>query len=314
MKKILVCGSYAYDTIMNFNDKFKHHIIQDKIHMLNISFLVPTMRKEYGGCAGNITYNLNLLSANVLPVATVGDDFTNYNIWLKKYNINTKYIKTISNSYTGQAFITTDIDNNQITAFHPGAMNYAEKNTITNITADIAIIAPDGKIGMLEHAKDLYNNNVPFIFDPGQGITMFNKKELLLFIQQATWLILNDYEAEMLVKITQTSIEKIAKQLTAVIITKGAKGSVLILTDKTIKIKAVAVKNIIDPTGCGDSYRAGILFGLVNNLSWQQTTNLASLIASIKITHHGTQNHTFSLSSIKDIYLQTFNEPLNISA
>lgn len=306
MKKILVCGSYAYDSIMNFHDKFKNHILPDKVHMLNVAFLVPTMRREFGGCSGNIAYNLNLLGADVIPMATVGLDFAPYLDWLKQCNINTDFVKIIDNQYTGQAFITTDEDNNQITIFHPGAMGESHTNNIIDAKPDIGIISPDGKFGMIKHAIDFANNNVPFIFDPGQGMPMFDKSELLAFIQQATWITVNDYEGEMLSRKTKLSIAEIAEQVEALIITKGADGSEIHTNNNVIKIRAVKAEIIKDPTGCGDGYRAGILFGLTNNLDWKTTGQLANLIGSIKVANSGTQNHIFNLDDIKALYLSEF--------
>jgi adenosine kinase len=295
--KIAICGSYAFDSIMNFHDKFKNHILPDKTHMLNVAFLVPTMRREFGGCAGNIAYNANLLGLDITPVATVGSDFTPYMEWLKKCNIDTSFIKIIENQYTGQAFITTDEDDNQITAFHPGAMGEAHTQDVMDTGCGLGIVSPDGKFGMIKHAKDFADNNIPFIFDPGQGLPMFDKGELLTFIDQATWICVNDYEAEMLSRTTSLTISEIASKVEAMIITKGSKGCEIITAKKTISIAGEKAELVADPTGCGDSFRAGVLYGIIHNWDWEQTAQLANSIGAIKVAHQGTQNHT--LDSIK---------------
>ncbi len=311
MKKTLVCGSYAFDSIMLFKDSFKKHILPDKLHILNVCFYVPSMRKEFGGCAGNISYNLHLLGDNVYPMATVGGDFNLYRNKIKKLKINDKYIKEIAKHYTAQAFITTDIDGNQITSFHPGAMEHAHLNNIIelNIDADIAIIAPDSKRAMIEHARALFELNIPFIFDPGQGLPMFNKGELLSFIDQATWIVLNDYELELLKENSRLSVTEIAKQVQALIVTKGANGCDIYLQNEVLNIEGIKA-NAIDPTGCGDAYRAGIIFGIKNKLNWQTTARLANLIGAIKVEVKGTQNHSFSLTSIQELYYQKYNTKL----
>ena len=298
MKKIAICGSHAFDTIMNFHDKFKNHILPDKTHMLNVAFLVPEMRREFGGCAGNIAYNANLLGLDIIPVATVGSDFAPYMDWLKKCNINTDFIKVIDDQYTGQAFITTDNDGNQITAFHPGSMGESHTQNILDTGCDLGIVSPDGKFGMIKHAKDFADNQIPFIFDPGQGLPMFDKNELLAFIKQATWICVNDYEAEMLSRTTGLSLSEIAEQVSAFIITKGAAGCEILSKDGRVVVAGVKPQSVIDPTGCGDSFRAGILYGIVNNWSLSKSADLANKIGSIKVANQGTQNH--SLNGILD--------------
>ena len=311
-KTVLVCGSYAFDNIMLFQDSFKNHILPDKIHMLNVSFYVPSMRKEFGGCAGNITYNLHLLGQNPLPMATVGWDFVPYQEKLNSLNINTKYIKTIANVCTAQAFITTDIDDNQITAFHPGAMDNSQLNDISKLkpSVDLAIISPDGKVGMLEHARHLFAMSVPFIFDPGQGLPMFSKSELLTFIKQARWITLNDYELALLVDKTKLSVADISSQVEALVVTKGAKGADIYVDNKILQTPALETEKTLDPTGCGDAYRAGFIFGITQGLDWQKTAQLANLIGAIKVTSTGTQNHNFSLNSIKADYYTNYKTKL----
>jgi adenosine kinase len=279
--------------------------------MLNVSFFVPEMRKEFGGCAGNIAYNLKLLGENPLPMATVGEDFTPYLNWMKKYNINTDFIKIIENSYTGQAFITTDQDDNQITAFHPGAMSESHQNTVAQAgKIEIGIVSPDGCDGMIQHAQQFKDLGVPFIFDPGQGMPMFNQEELLNFIKQATYIALNEYESQMLADKTQLSLEEIAHQVEALIVTQGANGSMIYANNEVIKINPAKADKNQDPTGCGDAYRAGLLYGLMHDLDWKTTGQLAGLLGAIKIAHLGTQNHYFDFEKIKQLYQENYNETL----
>lgn len=305
----LICGSMAYDTIMVFHDKFKHHILPEKTHMLNVSFLVPVMRREFGGCAGNIAYNLKLLNEEPFIMATVGHDFEPYAQWLNHHKINGKFIHTLDNQYTGQAYITTDEDGNQITAFHPGAMNFSHLNSVPTIKNNIriGIVSPDGKEGMQLHAKQFAELEIPFIFDPGQGMPMFDGAELLTLINQATWLTLNDYESELMQEKTGLSLQELAEKVEALIVTQGGEGSTIYVNGTQIKIPSAVVENIADPTGCGDAYRAGLLYGLLNNLDWDVTGRIASLMGAIKIEHHGTQNHGFNLETFKQRYEQSFS-------
>ncbi len=303
----LICGSMAYDTIMVFHDKFKHHILPEKVHILNVSFLVPVMRREYGGCAGNIAYNLNLLGEDSNIMATVGHDFEPYAQWLGQHRISSEYIKVLDNCYTGQAYITTDEDGNQITAFHPGAMNSSHLNSIpTDGSFKIGIVSPDGKDGMMLHAKQFRELDIPFIFDPGQGMPMFNGDELIELIEQASWLTLNDYESELMQERTGLTIEQMAQRVEAVIITLGGKGSQIFTKDRKYEIPGAKPKAILDPTGCGDAYRAGLLYGLLNGLNLDATGRIASLMGAIKIEHNGTQNHTFSMPEFQERYFENF--------
>lgn len=293
----LICGSYAYDTIMVFQDRFKNHILPDKVHMLNISFLVPEMRREFGGCAGNISYNLKLLGGDPVPMATVGIDFEPYAKWSDQCKINRKYIKVVEGSYTAQAFITTDLDDNQITAFHPGAMSSSHENHVPNdpkIKIKIGCVSPDGRDGMIEHARQFTEQGIPFIFDPGQGMPMFDGHDLMAFIEKASWITVNDYECQLLQERTGKSAHEIAEHVQALIVTLGGNGSHVYLRSKRIDIPAVTPRAIVDPTGCGDAYRAGLLYGLLHDMDWATTGRIASLMGSIKIEHHGTQNHRFS--------------------
>ncbi len=305
--RALICGSMAYDTIMVFQDRFKNHILPDQVHILNVSFLVPEMRREFGGCAGNIAYNLKLLGGEPVPMATVGEDFGPYRDWLDRHGIDRSHVMQVPGSYTGQAFITTDLDDNQITAFHPGAMNEAHRNSGADAGAvDIGIVAPDGREGMLQHAREFAEGGVPFIFDPGQGLPLFGKAELLEFIQQATWITANDYEIEMLQARTGLSAGDIAKRVEALIITRGSKGSSIYTGGHRIDIPSVKTAAVNDPTGCGDAYRAGLLYGLLHELDWPVTGRIASLMGGIKIEHHGTQNHHFTREQFEQRFIAEF--------
>jgi adenosine kinase len=303
----LICGSMAYDTIMVFHDKFENHILPEKVHILNVSFLVPVMRREYGGCAGNIAYNLMLLGEEAHIMATVGHDFEPYSQWLNQQGLSSEYIQVLDNCYTGQAYITTDEGGNQITAFHPGAMNSSHLNSIpTDGKFKIGIVSPDGKDGMTLHAKQFKELDIPFIFDPGQGMPMFNGEELLQFIDQAAWLTLNDYESELMQERTGLSLEEMAQRVNALIITLGSKGSKIYTEGRCLDIPPVKPKAILDPTGCGDAYRAGLLYGLLNDLDWEVTGRIASLMGTIKIEHNGTQNHFFDMASFRKRYKDHF--------
>jgi len=305
---VLICGSMAYDHIMVFPDQFKNHILPEKIHMLNVSFLVPELRREFGGCAGNIAYKLNLLDDSIaLPMATVGKDFDPYAYWMDKKQVNRTHIKVIEDAYTGQAFITTDLDDNQITAFHPGAMNFSQNNNVNDAKdCKLGIISPDGRDGMLQHAEQFADAAIPFIFDPGQGMPMFNGEELTQFIQKATWVTVNDYEWQMMQERTGLTPQEVTEQVEALIVTRGGDGSHIYIKDKRIEIPSVKPESITDPTGCGDAYRAGLLYGLVNDMDWETTGRIASLMGSIKISCNGTQNHSFTLDEFKARFKAAF--------
>jgi adenosine kinase len=288
----LICGSMAYDTIMVFPDHFKKHILPEQIHILNVSFLVPQMRREYGGCAGNIAYNLGLLGGKPLIMATVGDDFEPYAARLDKLGLSRAHIRHVPGTFTGQAFITTDLDDNQITAFHPGAMGFSEHNHVKNAKdVSLGIVSPDGRDGMIQHAREFEEAGIPFVFDPGQGMPMFNGTELLIFISQASYVTVNDYEAKLLQEKTGKSLAEIASQVKALVMTLGADGSVIYTDGKEIRIPGVQAAEVLDPTGCGDAYRAGLLYGIQQGWDWETTGRLASLLGAIKIAHRGGQNH-----------------------
>ena len=309
----LITGSFAYDTIMVFHDQFKNHILPDQVHILNVCFFVPEMRKEFGGCSGNISYNLHLLGGDPVPMGTVGEDFKPYRKWMKKMGMNLSHITEIDNTYTAQAFLTTDNDHNQIIAFHPGAMNYAHKNRVTdaeNIT--LGIVAPDGRDAMIEHSTQFAASGIPFIFDPGQGLPMFGGEELDQFIDQATYVCVNDYESQLLIEKTGDSLEQIAARVDALVVTRGSAGAEIMVDGETLSIPTIEVSEIIDPTGCGDAFRSGLLYGIDRGLDWKTTGQLASLMGGIKIESHGTQNHRPSREQIAARYHQNFGEEIDL--
>jgi adenosine kinase len=307
----LICGSVAYDNIMVFEDSFKNHILPDKIHILNVAFLVPKLRREFGGCATNIAYNLKLLGEDPLPMATVGQDYEPYRKRLKQLGIKQKHILKLDDTFTAQAFITTDLASNQIIAFHPGAMNYSEKNKVTDAkNAKIGMVSPDGRTGMIKHAAQFKKAKIPFIFDPGQGLPMFNGEDLRKFIEQATWVTVNDYEWELLKDRTGWTEKDITSRVDALIVTLGGKGSEIHTKNKTYTIPAAKPKSVQDPTGCGDAYRAGLLYGLLHKLDWETTGRIASLMGSIKIEHQGPQNHSFTIEQFKKRYKAAFGRKM----
>ncbi len=303
----LICGSIAYDTIMVFHDQFKNHILPEAVHMLNVSFMVPDMRRETGGCAGNIAYNLKMLGDEPKIMATVGMDFTSYHECLSAQGIDTTHIKVIEHAYTAQAFITTDMDDNQITAFHPGAMGLSHENRVDDAEGvSIGIVSPDGKDGMIEHAEQFVESDIPFIFDPGQGMPMFNGDELAKFIEQATWVAVNDYEAKMLQDKTGLTLEQITAQEEALIVTKGGEGASIYTKDGETVIPSVEISEAKDPTGCGDAFRAGLLYGMERKFDWETTGRIASLCGAYKIETYGTQNHEYTLEEFKARYIKAF--------
>lgn len=311
MMKTLICGSLAYDSILVFQDSFKNHILPDQIHILNVCFYVPEMRREFGGCAGNIAYNLKLLGGDPLIMATIGDDNAPYMHRLKQLGLDAAHVRTVPGSFTAQAFITTDVDDNQITAFHPGAMLQSHQNHITDAQGvGLGIVAPDGRDAMLQHARDFKAAGVPFIFDPGQGLPMFNGEELLAFVKQADYCTVNDYEAKLLCERTGLTLEQLATEVKALIVTRGGEGSDIYADGKLIKVASVKPDAILDPTGCGDAYRAGLLHGIAQGWDWQKTGQLASLLGSIKIAHRGGQNHKPTRDELAHRYQQAFGSTL----
>src|SRR5579872_5866847 len=304
----LICGSVAYDTIFTFPDRFKNHILPDKIHMLNVSLLVPDMRREFGGCAANIAYGLNLLGDRGIAMATAGVDFAPYRERMIAQGLIVEHIKPVEGTFTAQAFITTDLDDNQITAFHPGAMQFAHQNKVADALPGLAlgIVAPDGRQAMIDHAAQFKAASIPFIFDPGQGMPMFGGNELRTFIEQASWVALNDYEWGMLQQKTGLSAAEVAAQVEALVVTMGAEGSVIYTGGKTYTIPSAKPKAIVDPTGCGDAYRAGLIHGLLHGLDWESIGRTASLMGAIKIESRGPQNHRFTRTEFDQRYRENF--------
>ena len=307
--RTLICGSIAYDTIMVFHDRFKNHILPDQLHILNVAFLVPDLRREFGGCAGNIAYTLNLLGGAPVIMAAVGDDYPPYAYRLERLQLTQEHIRKIPDTFTAQAFITTDLDDNQITAFHPGAMNYSHRNHVHDANdVGLGIVAPDGREGMLQHANEFYGAGIPFIFDPGQGLPMFTGDELLGFVRMAEYVTVNDYEGQLLQDRSGRTIEDLAKLVKAFVVTLGARGSIIYANGQRFEIPSVRAEQVVDPTGCGDAFRAGLLYGIGAGLDWPLTGRLASLLGAIKIARRGGQNHHFTRDEIE----QRFNDSFGI--
>ncbi len=307
----LICGSIAYDNIMVFEDSFKNHILPDQIHILNVAFMVPELRREFGGCAMNIAYNLKLLGQDPLPMATAGKDFAPYSHWLETVGIRQDHIRVIDDVFTAQAFITTDLDDNQITAFHPGAMNESHLNRVSDAQdVTIGIVSPDGRDGMLEHAAQFAAAEIPFIFDPGQGLQMFGGEELRQFVEQAAWVTVNDYEWQVLKERTGWDVGDFKQRVKGLIVTRAAEGSVIYTPEMDLDIPAAEAVVVSDPTGCGDAYRAGLLFGFMADYDWPTVGRVASLMGAIKIECHGTQNHRFTREEFQERFEASFGEPL----
>ena len=308
----LICGSLAYDTIMVFQDQFKNHILPDKVHILNVSFLVPRMRREFGGCAGNIAYNLNLLGGRPLPMATVGQDFGPYREHFEACGIALDHVKEIDGLYTAQAFITTDLDDNQITAFHPGAMMRSYENHVRDVPGvEFGIVGPDGYEAMLQNAREFAELGIPFIFDPGQAMPLFNGEELTRMIEQATYVTVNDYESNLLQERTGLSQQQIAERVQAYIITRGPQGSEIHRSGHPmLQIPAASAIRVVDPTGCGDAFRAGLIYGLMNGFDLPTTGRIASLMGALKIENLGPQNQRFDIDDFAVQFRQQFGYPL----
>ncbi len=303
----LICGSLAFDTIMSFHGRFSEALLADQLHKINVAFLVPGIRREYGGCAGNIAYNLKLLGGDPLIMATLGQDGAPYLDRLGKLGIATRCIRSYDDAYTAQAFITTDADNNQITAFHPGAMSNSHHNKVNEAgEVKLAIIAPDGRDGMVEHARDCAALGIPFIFDPGQGLPMFSGDELMEFIELATYVAVNDYEAELLTERTGLTLNEISERVSALVVTRGEQGAEIFTAGGKIDIPVVQVSQVVDPTGCGDAFRAGMLFGLTRGMDWKTVGRLASLMGALKIESQGGQNHAPTVEQIEQRFQKEF--------
>jgi adenosine kinase len=302
----LICGSFAFDTIMVFAGRFKDHILPDQVHILNVSFLVPSLRREFGGCAGNIGYNLALLDGSPLPMATVGDDGQPYLDHLDRFGIDRRFVRQVPGTLTAQAFITTDLDDNQITAFHPGAMSHSHLNRVDPAGVTLGILGPDGRDGMLQHAHQMSETAIPFIFDPGQGMPMFEAAELEWFVQRAHYLALNDYEAKLMLTKIGGNLESLARRLKSVVVTLGAQGSRIYVDGRIVEIPVAPARAVQDPTGCGDAYRAGLLYGISRGLDWPTTGRLASVMGALKIEQAGAQRHTPSRAQIEERFSEAF--------
>lgn len=307
--KTLITGSIAYDTIMVFPDRFRNHLLPDQLHILNVCFLTPEMRREFGGTAGNIAYNLKGLGGDPLVMATVGEDIDPYLYRLQRLGIDAQHLKKVPGQFTAQAFITTDLDDNQITAFHPGAMNHAHENRVdAGLGARLAIIAPDGKQGMLQHARECAAHGVPFMFDPGQGLPMFSAAELAEFVRLADYVAVNDYEGKMLEEKTGRKLEDLAHEVKALIVTLGAQGSRIHAGEVQHEIPAAAAEKVVDPTGCGDAYRAGLLYGIAQGWDWPRIGRLGAVLGAIKIASRGAQNHHIDRAAVEARYRASFRE------
>jgi adenosine kinase len=308
----LICGSLAYDTVMVYPGRFRDHILPDQIHLLNVSFMVPTLRRNFGGCAGNIAYNLRLLESDGHAMGAVGHDFGPYRDWMIANGMSLKFVRVIDDEYTAQAYITTDLDANQLTAFHPGAMNQSWRLEVPGDAGiRVGVLAPDGREGMIAHAAQFVRAGIPFVFDPGQAMTLFGREELEAFIDQASWVTVNDYEAQLLQERTGLSTGDIASRVKAYIVTQGSLGSVVHAAGRRFDIPAVRAAQVIDPTGCGDAYRAGLIYGLACGMDWDTTGRIASLMGAIKIATVGTQYHRFTLDEFKERFHDAFDYRLD---
>lgn len=303
----LICGSLAYDTIMVFPERFRDHILPEKMHILNVSFLVPHMRREFGGVAGNIAYNLKLLGGDPYPMGAVGDDFEPYQRHLDGLGISSRYIRHMTGEFTPQAFITTDHEDNQITAFHPGAMAHSHLNRVADTEGmKIGIVAPDGKEAMLQHSRDFPDQGIPHIFDPGQAMSQFNGEELRQFIRNADWIVMNDYEYQLLRERAGMDGQEIAQHVKAFMVTLGGEGSVLYENGEEHRIDSTGAVAIKDPTGCGDAYRAGLIHGILGGMDLLTACRIGSVMGGIKIEHEGPQNHRPSMQEIGDRFEATY--------
>jgi len=296
----LICGSLAFDTITTFPGRFAQQILPEQLHILNVSFLVPTLRREFGGCAGNIAYTLRLLGWQAVVMAAVGPDGKDYIERIESWGATTDHVQMIADSHTAQAIIITDVDNNQITAFHPGAMQSAHLQPVPALNdVRVAILAPDGRDAMLQHAAQLEEAKIPFIFDPGQGLPMFDGEELKRFVAQATWLAVNDYEAQMLCDRTGQTLETLSRShLQGVVVTLGASGCDLWHQGVRTRIPGVVASAVVDPTGCGDAFRAALLYGIERDWTLERCIELGNRIGAIKIACRGGQNHVLDRSAL----------------
>lgn len=309
---VLVCGSLTYDNTMIFRDHFKNHVLQDKAHLFSVAFQVSNSHRSFGGSAGNIVYGLQLLGIHGTPMATVGHDFTEYFEWLKKNHIAYPHIRVLQEEKTAQVFTISDIDGNQISAVKPGAMNRSHLNSVydtANIT--LGVVASEGKKGMIAHAHEFKSAGIPFLLDPGKQLSAFSDIELTELVHQATYIVVNDYEWEMLHNATGMREEEMVKKLRALIITKGGSGSLILTEDQQYEIPPAKPRDRMDPIGCGDAFRAGLVYGLDRGLSWENTGRVAALMGAIKMEHRGTQNYSFTLDEFSHRLNQNFKISLS---
>ncbi len=310
----LITGSLAYDTILVFQDRFANHILPDQVHILNLSLTAESMKRDFGGCCGNIAYNLHLLGGDAIPMGTVGEDFGSYFDWMNSHGIDTTHITTVEGEYTAQAFVTTDIDNNQITAFHPGAMNFAHMvEVIEAPNVELAIVAPNEKRAMIQNMRQLHESGIPFIFDPGQSLPVFSGQEMVEFISLADYVCVNDYECKLISNKTGLSLALIREKAGVLVVTHGAGGSDVYLDGQEFHVKAVEVSEVVDPTGCGDAYRSGLLYGLANELDWETCAQLGSTMGGIKVECSGTQNHSPESWEIEERFFEDFGKSISLS-
>ena len=309
----VICGSLAYDNIMLFRGRFGEHILPDKVHILNVAFDVPDLRREFGGCAGNIAYNLALLGDKPLMLASAGSDFAPYRLRMEQLGLDMALISELSDQLSAQAYIITDLDDNQITAFHAGAMDHAHRRRLPGDTgAELGLISPDGRQAMLDHAAQMHQARMPFLFDPGQGLPKFSGGELREFVRLASWVAVNSYEAEMLMRKTGWNRGRICDETRALIVTEGAQGARIYHSGRCERIPPVKVSRVEDPTGCGDAFRAGLAYGIVRKWNWRDTGRLAALLGAIKAGSAGTQNHHFDREILHAKFKQNYGYEINL--
>lgn len=305
---VLICGSMAYDTIMRFEGRFAEHILPDELDTLNVSFLAPQLRREFGGCAGNVAYGLARLGETGYPMAMVGRDFNAYRDWLEHQRVPQRFVRAVPDAYTSQAFITTDADGNQLSAFHPGAMERCHEQAVpTDAGVRIGVISPESRAGMVAHAEQMAAADIPFLFDPGQGVTMFGRDEFLRFVEQATWTACNEYECRLLQEKSGLGLGPLAERLEAVIVTRGAQGSAIHRPGREpLRIPAAAAARAADPTGCGDAYRAGLLFGLLRGMDWETCGRFGSLLGAAAVADEGCQHYVLDRDALYARFREEF--------
>ena len=308
---VLICGSVAYDVLLRYEGHFNRDILRDKMEHLNVAFLTTNMRREFGGCAGNIAYSLGLLGVEAYPMATVGQDFRDYEEWMTQNEMLQSRILILEDEFTPQAFITTDLDDNQITIFHPGAMDRCHEQAVDAEGIQLGLVSPEGRIGMVQHAQQMAEAGIPFLFDPGQGMPMFEAEEFATFVEQATWAAFNAYEAEMMEARSGMTVAQLTQRLEAIIITHGRDGSEIHLAGgKVLSIPVLEVAHDVDPTGCGDAYRAGLLYGILHDMDWETSGRIGALLGAEKVQHLGGQNHTLDVDHMEVRFREAFGYSL----